>query len=150
MWRMTDRLLRGFLLGVLFLSLLAACQPAAAPIISIEIAMGEPTPGTTAGAMYMIIKNSGNAADRLLSGKSPACGSIEVHKMAVKADGSLGMDLIDKPLEIPANGQVEFMSGGTHIMCILMNEQFKPGARVDLTLAFEKSGEKTTTVLIRK
>jgi len=130
--------------------MLAACQPAATPEISIEIATGEPTPGTTAGAMYMTIKNTGNAADKLLSGKSPACGSIEVHKIVVKDDGSLAMNLIDKPLEIPANSQVEFISGGTHIMCILMNERFKPGAKVDLTLEFEKSGEKTTSVLIRK
>jgi periplasmic copper chaperone A len=144
------RLLSGFALSVLFFAMLTSCQPAAAPVISIELATGEPTPGTTAGAMYMTIKNSGNAADKLLSGKSPACASIEVHKTVIKDDGSLGMNLIDKPLDIPANGQVEFVSGGTHIMCILFNEQFKPGAKVDLTLAFEKSGEKTTTVLIRK
>jgi periplasmic copper chaperone A len=144
------RSLGGFILGMLFISILAACRPAAVPEISIELAMGEPTPGTTAGAMFMVIKNSGNAADKLLSGKSPACGSIEVHKMVVKDDGSLGMDLIDKPIEIPAKGLVEFKNGGTHLMCILINEKFTPGAKVDVTLDFEISGEKTIPVLIRK
>ncbi len=96
----------------------------------------------------MLIKNSGDASDKLLSGKSPACGSIEVHETVMKADGSMGMNLLDAPLEIPAGGQVELKSGGIHVMCIMKNDQFKPGTKIDLTLNFEKSGEKIVSVQI--
>jgi periplasmic copper chaperone A len=147
---MNYRFLRGFTLAVLSIAMLAACQPAPAPVISVELALGEPDEGTTAGSMFMVIKNTGNAADKLLSGTSPACAWIEIHKTVIKDDGSLGMNLIDKPLEIPANSQLELMRGGTHMMCIQMNEQFTPGAKVNLTLTFEKSGEKIVSVLIRK
>jgi copper(I)-binding protein len=51
----------------------------------------------------MQIKNTGSVTDRLLSGTSPACGAIKVHEMIKKADGTKGMNLVDKPMEIAAN-----------------------------------------------
>jgi len=141
--------LRVLVLGLLLASMLAACAPAAAPAISIETPTGRLSPNTpNAGAMYMLIKNGGDAPDKLLSGKSPACGSIEVHEMVMKSDGTMGMNLLDKPLEIPAGGEVELKIGGLHIMCISRNEQFAPGATIDLTLNFEKSGDKNVSITI--
>ncbi len=144
---MHARLLKGIFVCLVIVSLFAACAPAASPTISIEGAKGKPSMTMpTAGAMFMIIKNTGTASDRLMSGKSPACGSIEVHESVMKSDGTMGMNLIDKPVEIPAGGQIELKSGGMHIMCIMKNDQFKPGTKVNLTLVFEKSGEKTFSV----
>ncbi len=98
----------------------------------------------------MLIKNAGSAPDKLISGSSPACGSIEVHEMVMKSDGTMGMNLLDKPVEIPVGGQLELKSGGIHIMCIMKkDDQFKDGAKIDLTLKFEKSGEKKVTADIR-
>ena len=89
----------------------------------------------TAGAFYMLIKNSGNAPDTLLSGSSPACGSIEMHEMVKKADGTMGMNLVDKPIVIPAGGQVELKVGDLHAMCIMkMDDKFFVGANVDVTV----------------
>ena len=148
---MKSRFTKGLVLGLLLISLLAGCAPAAAPSLSIESAWGRPSSTMpTAGGVYMLIKNSGTAPDTLLSGTSPACGSIEVHEMVKKSDGTMGMNLIDKPLEIPAGGEVELKVGGLHIMCIMKKDDlFKVGSMIDLTLAFEKSGEKTVTVEIR-
>jgi periplasmic copper chaperone A len=149
--KMKNQLLGGLVLGLLLLSMLAGCAPAAAPSISIENVWGKSSMAMpTAGALYMVIKNSGTAPDKLLSGKSPACGSIEVHEMVKKSDGTMGMNLIENPLEIPAGGQVELKSGSYHIMCIMKkDDQFKEGAKIDLTLAFEKSGEKKLSAEIR-
>jgi copper(I)-binding protein len=148
---MKTRLFRVLVLGLLLAGMLASCAPAAAPIISVESAWGRPSPTMpTTGGMYMLIKNTGTAPDTLLSGKSPACGSIEVHKMVMKADGTMGMELVDKPLEIAPGGQVELKVGGLHIMCIMKKDDlFKVGAKVDLTLTFEKAGEKTVTAEIK-
>jgi periplasmic copper chaperone A len=142
--------MRGLLLGVVVLMLLAGCRTAAAPAITVESAWGRPSPTMpTAGGMYMMIVNTGDAADRLLSGSSPACGSIEVHEMVQKADGTMGMNLLDQPLAIAAGGQVELKPGDLHIMCIMKNEAFVPGATINLTLKFEKFGEVTIPVELR-
>ncbi len=137
-------------IGLLVCLLASACGPAAAPVISIENAWGKPSMDMpTAGGLFMVVKNTGNAADRLIAGNSSACGSLEVHDMVKKADGTMGMNLVDKPVEIAANGQVDFKSGALHIMCIAKNDQFKPGAKIDINLNFVKSGIKTFQAEIR-
>jgi periplasmic copper chaperone A len=130
---------------------LAGCAPAAAPVLSIENAWGRPSPSIPgAGGLFMVIKNTGKAADKLLSGKSDACGMVEVHEMVKKDDGTMGMNLVSDPVEVPAGGQVELKNGGLHIMCMqLKQDQFKPGGKINLTLVFEKSGEKTISAEIR-
>ena len=147
---MKNRYLIAAVLILLVLTLLASCSPAATPSISIEGAWGRPSMSMpTAGSMYMLIKNSGDAPETLLSGSSPACGSIEVHEMVMRDDGTMGMNLIDNPLEIPAGGEVTLEVGGLHIMCIMKNDQFAPGNTVDLTLVFEKTGEKTISLELK-
>jgi copper(I)-binding protein len=65
-------------------------------------------------------------------------------------NGTMGMNLVDKPVEIPAGGEVELKSGGLHIMCIMKKDDlFKDGAKIDLTLIFEKAGDKKVTADIR-
>jgi len=143
--------LRGLIISLMVFAMLAGCAPATTPVINLENAWGKPSATMpTAGGIYMLIKNSGTAPEKLLSGTSPACGSIEVHEMAMKADGTMGMNLVDKPLEIPAAGQVELKPGGLHIMCIMKNDKFVPDNKIDLILKFEKSGEKTVSVELRK
>ncbi|MBI5352948.1 MAG: copper chaperone PCu(A)C [Chloroflexi bacterium] len=148
---MKSSLLRGLVLGLLLISMMAGCAPAAVPSITVESAWGRPSMDMpTAGGIFLIIKNSGSATDNLVSGSSPACGSIELHETVMKSDGTMGMNLMDKPIEVPASGQVELKSGGLHIMCIMKkDDQFKPGATIDLTLVFEKSGSITIPVEVR-
>ncbi len=148
---MNVRFWKRIALGLMLISVLIGCAPAAAPALTIENAWGRPSATMpTAGGMYMVIKNTGNAPDKLLSGKSSACGAIEIHEMVKKSDGTMGMNLVEKPLEIPAGGQVELKVGGLHVMCIMKKDDlFKPGATIDLTLVFEKSGEKTVSAEIR-
>jgi len=148
---MKKRWLGLYAVGLVLMGMITACTPAAAPEISIDSPWGAPSMSMpTAGAFYMLIKNTGAAADKLLSGSSPACGSIEVHESVMRSDGTMGMNLLDKPLEIAAGGQVELKKGGIHVMCIMKkDDQFKSGAKVDLTLKFEKAGEKKVTAEIR-
>lgn len=145
------RLFQGLVLGLLLTTMFIGCAPAAAPAITVENGWGRPSMDMpTAGGIFLLIKNSGNAADNLLSGSSAACGSIELHETIMKSDGTMGMNLMDKPIEISAGGEIELKSGGLHIMCIMKkDDQFKPGATIDLTLVFEKSGEITIPVEVR-
>jgi len=138
------------ILSLVLLAFAAACSAAGSASVSVEGVWGRPSMMyPTSGSIYMLLKNSGDAADTLLSASSPACGSIEFHKTVMKEDGSMGMNLIDKPLEIPAGGEVALEPGGLHAMCIMKNDKFVPGTSVDVTLVFEKSGEQTVTAEIR-
>ena len=145
-------LARGFALGLLMISIIAGCAPSTAPALKVENAWGRPSMDMpTTGGIFLVVKNGGNAADKLLSGSSPACGSIELHETVMKSDGTMGMNLLDKPIEISAGGEVELKSGGLHIMCIMKkDDQFKPGSTINLTLVFEKSGEITVPVEVRE
>jgi copper(I)-binding protein len=104
-----------------------------------------------AGEFYMVIKNAGMAADRLLSGHSDACGKVELYQWVPKADGSPGIALLPNPLDIPSLGQTEFKEDGYyHLLCQdLKEDRFKPGAKVRLTLTFDTSAEQRVSVEIR-
>jgi copper(I)-binding protein len=148
---MKTRLLTLFISTLLLLSILASCAPDA-PAINIGNAWGRPSPGVDgSGVIYLLIKNTGNQPDKLLAARSSACGTAEIHETVTNADGIMGMNMPTNPVDVPANGQVEFKSGSFHIMCMMMKaDQFKVGAQVDLFLKFEKSGEKKVSVGIHE
>ena len=144
----------GFLLGGLILLglLLAGCQSASGPEISIENAWGRPSPKVaTAGVFYMLIKNKGGEADKLIAGESPACGVVELHESYMTDEGAMGMRPVEGGfIEVPAKGETELKIGGLHIMCINKLEDFEVGAVLPLTLKFEKSGDITINIEIRE
>jgi copper(I)-binding protein len=148
---MKKSLLCGSIVVLLVFSLLAGCSAGASPSISIENAYGHPSAAVAgAGGLFMVIKNSGAAADKLVSGKSDACGMVEIHEMVKKDDGTMGMNMVANPVEVPAGGQLELKDGGMHIMCMKVDQTlFSIGSKINLVLTFEKSGQKTVSVEIR-
>jgi copper(I)-binding protein len=90
------------------------------------------------GAAYMLIKNTGSAADRLTKVESDAAGMVQLHQSQMK-DGVMSMGQIDG-LDIPANGQVELKSGSYHVMLMGLKPELKAGDVAQITLTFEKSG----------
>ena len=128
----------------------ATAAPAAA--IVVEGQWGRPSPMVaTAGAIYMTIKNSGADADKLVSGASAACGAVELHESYKMDNGAMGMRPVTGGfIEIPVGGMAELKPGGLHIMCIDKLTQFVAGAKIPLTLKFEKAGEIAIEVEIRE
>lgn len=93
----------------------------------------------TNGAGYLIIRNSGRAADRLLGVNCEAAQAVEMHATEMH-DNVMTM----KPLsvvEIPAGGEVAFKPGGYHLMLIGLTRPLALGERVTLTFTFEHAGE---------
>lgn len=122
----------------------------AGPGIVVEGAWGRPLPpGAPTGAFYMVIRNTGPQPDRLLSGHSPACGTIEFHESYKTPEGVMGMRPVGA-IEVPIGGRVELKVGGRHVMCLDKRGAFTPGAQIPLTLRFENSGEMTVQVTIRE
>jgi len=137
---------------IIFLFFLSACQTINSPQITIENPWGRPSPKVaTAGAFYMVIKNSGGQSDTLLSASSPSCGVVELHESYDKGDGVMGMREVEGGvITIPAKSEVQLKMGGLHIMCIDKLDDFQKGSILKLILKFEVSGSKSIDVEIRE
>jgi len=97
-------------------------------------------PKAMAGGGFVTITNKGTEADRLVSAASPVAGRVEIHEMAV-TDGVMKMRELENGLPIPAGETVALKPGGFHIMFMQLNQPFKMGEKVPVTLTFEKGGE---------
>lgn len=139
-------MLKGFFAAALSAAFSVAVLPAASAheykIGSLEIvhpwARATPPNAPVAGG-YLIVRNSGSQADRLVGVSSSSSASAEIHEMAVK-DGVMTMRPVEGGLEIPAGGEVELKPGGFHIMFMKPLEQFKEGEKRAATLVFEHAG----------
>lgn len=104
-----------------------------------------PVPGAPSGAAYMIIRNSAETADRLLSVRSPVARSVELHGHE-EVDGVMRMRPIAEPVELPAGGEARLERGGIHVMFMGVLEPFEDGEVIPVTLVFESAGEMTVDV----
>ena len=127
-------------------NLLIALLLAATPV-KVDDAWARATaPGTKVGAGYMRI-TSGGTADRLVGASSPAAAKVEMHVTEKKGD-VLRMRQV-KAYDIPAKGSLELAPGGAHLMLVDLKAPLKEGAKVPMTLRFEKAGEMKVELQVR-
>ena len=91
----------------------------------------------TNSAAYMVIKNSGGEADRLLSVESDVAASVEIH-LSEMNDGVMSMRPVEG-IDIPAGSQAELKPGSYHVMLVGIKHDLNEGDTVQLKLNFEKS-----------
>lgn len=130
--------------GLLALAGLASCGGAVAgPKIEVEGAWARPAPQMAgAGAAYMVLKNKGSEADRLLSAETPVAEAVELHESFMDENDVMKMRPVEGgAIEVPAGGQAELKPGGMHIMLINLAEPLEAGTTIPLALTFEKSGK---------
>jgi periplasmic copper chaperone A len=96
-------------------------------------------PSAMSGAGYLTLTNKGSEPDRLIAASSPAAGRVEVHEMTMNGN-VMRMRELEKGLEIPAGATVKLAPGGYHLMMTGLKGPFTKGARVPVTLTFEKAG----------
>ncbi|MBR0680799.1 copper chaperone PCu(A)C [Roseomonas eburnea] len=108
-----------------------------------DIAIGNPwTRAASAngnGAGFMTLRNRGTQPDRLLSAASPAARVVELHTHVREGDVMRMRPVADIP--VPAGGMAELRPGGLHVMLIGLTAPLQQGARVPLTLRFERAGD---------
>jgi len=109
--------------------------------------MGSPMAMGGTGAAFMMIANSGDAADRLVAAKSDVARTVEIHEMRNEGDVMKMAPLADG-LELPAGATVELKPGGYHIMLIGLTRDLKAGESFEMTLTFEQAGDVALTVPI--
>lgn len=100
------------------------------------------------GGSYMVISNSGDQADRLIAGTSPAASRIELHTH-IKDGDVMRMREVEGGIEIPANGVATLAPGNLHVMLIGLTEPLSEGSQFPVTLTFEQAGEITITVDVK-
>ena len=107
-------------------------------------------PGTSNGAAYFeTLENTGSAADRLLRATTPAAARVELHTMAVDAQGVMRMREIDA-IALAPHAKIRMRPGsGMHLMLIGLKEPLKDGARFPMTLEFERAGKVDVTVVVQ-
>jgi len=96
-------------------------------------------PGATVAGGYMVIRNAGAAADRLVSASSPAAAKVELH-VHINDNGVMKMREVPG-YDVPAKGTFDLKPGGAHLMFMDVKRPFKEGEKLPVKLKFAKAGE---------
>lgn len=98
-------------------------------------------------AGYLVIKNPTDKIVNIVKVTSPDFQTVEMHESVIK-DGMARM--IKQPqVAIPAKSQIEFKSGGLHLMLINKKRKLKTGDEVLLTFEFDKGKKVTTKAMVK-
>lgn len=132
---------------ILLVALLASCGGAGAPEIAVRDAWARPTiTAAQPGAIYLRIVNSGDAADRLQSVASGS-GRASLHNSVVE-NRVVRMRPVTGGLVVAGGSTLELKPHAMHIMIEGLREPLKSGARLPLTLRFEKAGDRKVEVQV--
>ncbi len=97
--------------------------------------------GAKVAGGFLVLTNTGAAADRLVGVSSPISMKSEVHEMAVDDKGVMTMRPVEGGLEVPAGGSVELKPGSYHLMFMGLTTRPVEGDTFEATLEFEKAGK---------
>jgi copper(I)-binding protein len=103
------------------------------------------SPMAKSGAAFMVIRNAGDSADRLIGADSPAAQRVELHTHR-EEDGVMRMIHVEEGFPLPGTGEIRMQRGGHHVMLMGLTAPFEQGATIPLTLTFEDAGEMTLDV----
>ena len=102
-----------------------------------------PLPGTDAAAVYMVLRNDGDADLTLDSVQTAVAAHAGLHRVS-RRGGMMRMEAVDR-LSVPAHGTVVLAPGRMHVMLEGLKRALKAGERVRLML-HSNTGEMVTVV----
>lgn len=103
--------------------------------------------GVPNSAAYLTITNAGDTDDTLVAASTGVSRAVEIHTMTMK-DGVMRMRRLEGGVTLPAGQTIALKPGGKHIMLIGLKDRLEAGASFELTLTFEKAGEKRIDVMV--
>jgi copper(I)-binding protein len=148
---MTRRISAGWIALVILVAVLAGCGTPAGPQIKVEDVWSRPAAGmgeSGTGGVFMVLRNEGSTADRLVSAQCDVASTVEIHETTMEG-GVMRMRPVEGGLEVPAGGQVELKPGGYHVMLIGLKQDLQEGDRFPLVLQFEKSGTISVEAVVK-
>lgn len=117
--------------------------------ITVQDVWTRATPGNArTAAVYFTAINRGGESDRITSASSPASDRAEMHTTIHDGDIMRMRRVIS--VDVPAGGRAEFKPNGFHVMLTGLKGPLKAGDTVPLTLHFDRTGDRTVTVTVRK
>ncbi|WP_299784741.1 copper chaperone PCu(A)C [uncultured Marivita sp.] len=99
------------------------------------------SPTAQTGAAFMMIRNTGTEADRLIGASSDVAARTELHTHLEGENGVMRMVHVEEGFELPAEGEIAMVRGGKHVMLMGLNDSLEQGETVTITLTFEKAGD---------
>lgn len=106
--------------------------------------------GAKVAGGYVVVKNHGATAEKLIGASGEIAGKAEIHDMSVDANGVMTMRQMADGVEIPAGGELELAPGGKHIMFMELNRVPKDGEKFKGSLTFEKAGKVELEFAVQK
>ena len=85
----------------------------------------------------MVIENTGDSDDRLVSATSDAAMKVELHTHVADDNGVMKMMEVEDGITIPANGQHALARGGDHVMFMGLTGPLEQDSEIAVTLTFE-------------
>ncbi|MFN3629388.1 MAG: copper chaperone PCu(A)C [Casimicrobiaceae bacterium] len=122
----------------------------AASALHAQVAIKDPwvratVPQQRAAGAFMDIR--ADQSVRLVSGRSPVAGKVEIHEMAM--EGSM-MKMREIPgIDIPQGQTLSLKPGGYHVMLIDLKQQIKPDDVVPITLDFVGTDNKKYSIEVK-
>jgi len=122
-------------------ALLPAVAASAAPT-GVEVSgWARPTvAGQSSAAAYLVIRNYGPAADRLVSVSTPAAAMAGVHRSQVS--GGVSRMRPAGEIIVPPGKMMTMGPNGLHVMLMGLKAPLKPGTTLPLTVRFARGGER--------
>ena len=105
-------------------------------------------PNATNSAIFMTIKNTGDATRTLVSATTSAAKKVELHTV-IKTDGMMKMREVDT-IEIPKDQEVMLKPGGLHIMLFNLAQPLKESDFIDVTLNFADGDKEVFKAPVKK
>lgn len=139
------KLIPAFVIALLMLN---ACSSSSG-VLSVQDAWARPASTGENGAAYFVIENGTAADDILLSASSEIAAATEIHKSMMMDGGMMSMQQ-QNSVPVPAKGQVEFKTGGLHVMFVNLTRDLKVGDTITITLIFEKAGSMTIQAIVKE
>ncbi len=94
-----------------------------------------------AGAAFMVIQNTSETDDRLISASSDVSARVELHTHMIDDAGVAKMVHVEEGFVIPAGESFALKRGGAHVMFMGLKDPFEQGEMLPVTLVFENAGE---------
>ena len=102
-------------------------------------------PGTGGG--FFTLVNTGTDADRLTAAATALAEAVEIHAIRVVGPG-VAMRPLERGLAFPAGTTITLKPRGYHLLLRGLKAPLVVGAKVPVTLTFEKAGARTVEMMV--
>lgn len=102
---------------------------------------------STVSAVYLVVANRGETADRLLGAETKRAAHTMIHRSVVE-DGIMKMRPVGA-IEIPSGESVRLEPGGLHVMLTGVSPPLETGESISVTLLFEQAGRRVVSVPVQ-